>query len=293
MQLSTSELKVCLAAWQKHLADSIAQRDLIRDRKFEEAKQYEVSLAELRALDIHCLDLLKRLLPADSEVLRKWHVYQPHGDLTMDSHIATAGHKVGVLKLAVGVLEGSHQGGSALSRESLPSGYAKLAESLEGFRRDTAMKCEDYDRNVFLMTRFQTDNKQLAAIDVAIRTHLTTNGLRGHRADDKCYPADRNLWDNVCTYMIGCKYGIAVLEDIVAAEFNPNVALEYGFMRALGKPTLLLKERRFKARADILGTVWEEFDIFEIESSIGSAVARWLRDIGVAGTQGPPDRDRA
>ena len=107
-------------------------------------------------------------------------------------------------------------------------------------------------------------------------------GLRGHRADDKCYPGDRNLWDNVCTYMIGCKYGIALLEDIIADEFNPNVALEYGFMRALGKPTLLLKERRFKARADILGTLWEEFDILDIETSITSAVSRWLRDVGVS-----------
>ena len=82
--------------------------------------------------------------------------------------------------------------------------------------------------------------------------------------------------------MIGCKYGIALLEDIIADEFNPNVALEYGFMRALGKPTLLLKERRFKARADILGTLWEEFDILDIETSITSAVSRWLRDVGVS-----------
>ena len=58
------------------------------------------------------------------------------------------------------------------------------------------------------------------------------HGLMGHRADDRCYPNDRNLWDNVCTYMFCCKYGVHILEDIMADEFNPNVALEYGFMRA-------------------------------------------------------------
>jgi hypothetical protein len=60
--------------------------------------------------------------------------------------------------------------------------------------------------------------------------------------------------------MVGCRFGIAVPEDILVAEFNPNVALEYGFMRALGKPTLLLKEQRMLPRADILGTLWGQFD---------------------------------
>lgn len=85
--------------------------------------------------------------------------------------------------------------------------------------------------------------------------------------------------------MVGCKFGIAVLEDILKAEFNPNVALEYGFMRALGKPTLLLKEQRMSPRADILGTLWEEFDIFEIEKGVTDAIRRWARDIGVPNVQ--------
>jgi len=288
MEVSTAELKVCLASWQKHLADSIAQRDLIREHKYAEAEKYNVSLAELRALDIHCLDLLSRLFPSDSQVLRKWHIYEPLGDLMMDSHIAVAGHKVGVLKLAVDLLEGrTGESSSRPSKEASPTGYAKLAEALAAFRSDVAMGCDEYDRNVFVMTRFQKGNKQLDEIDKTIRTCLAQHGLRGHRADDKVYPQDRNLWDNVCTYMIGCKYGLAVLEDVIADEFNPNVALEYGFMRALSKPTLLLKERRFKLRADILGTVWEEFDIFDIEPSINPGVSRWLSDLGVSNTSAP------
>jgi nucleoside 2-deoxyribosyltransferase len=88
--------------------------------------------------------------------------------------------------------------------------------------------------------------------------------------------------------MLCCKYGVAVLEDIIADEFNPNVALEYGFMRALGKPTLLLKERRFKPRADILGTVWNEFDVLDVRQSVPKALGKWLHDIG---HHPPPLRD--
>lgn len=130
-----------------------------------------------------------------------------------------------------------------------PGGYRKLKEPLESFFGDQERGCSDYDKNVFIMTRFLPGNKALESIDKMIRSALKSVGFTGHRADDRVYPDDRNLWDNVCTYMVGCKYGISVLEDIVRAEFNPNVALEYGFMRALGKPTLLLKEHRMRPRA--------------------------------------------
>jgi hypothetical protein len=164
----------------------------------------------------------------------------------------------------------------------IPAGYKKLIEPLEAFFRDQTRGCADYSKNVFIMTRFQPGNKTLETIDKTIRSAVKTYGLVGHRADDGCYPTDRNLWDNVCTYMIGCKYGIAVLENILQNEFNPNVALEYGFMRALGKPVLLLKEKRMAPRADILGTLWEEFDMLEgIEMTIGDAINRWVHDFGI------------
>jgi len=163
----------------------------------------------------------------------------------------------------------------------IPPGHNKLIAPLEAFLADNSKLCEDYYKNVFIMTRFQPGNKTLEAIDKTLRDSLRLRGLVGHRADDRCYPTDRNLWDNVCTYMVGCKYGVAVLENILQDEFNPNVALEYGFMRALGKSTLLLKEKRMAPRADILGTLWEEFDILDIEGTIKSAVNRWLDDCGV------------
>jgi hypothetical protein len=164
----------------------------------------------------------------------------------------------------------------------IPRGYNKLVESVELFLADETKECKDYYRNVFLMTRFLPGQKTLEGIDATIRETLATRGLVGHRADDRIYPTDRNLWDNVCTYMLGCRYGVAVLEDILEQEFNPNVALEYGFMRALAKPTLLLKESRLKPRADILGTLWEEFDILDAQSTIRSALLRWIDDSGIS-----------
>jgi hypothetical protein len=169
--------------------------------------------------------------------------------------------------------------GLKIGKVMIPGGYKKLTEPLQSFLADQELNCDMYSKNVFIMTRFERGNKILERLDKTIRETLKSNGLVGHRADDRIYPEDRNLWDNVCTYMIGCSCGIAVLEDIIRDEFNPNVALEYGFMRALGKPTLLLKEERMSPRADILGTVWEPFDVFDIEISIADAIRRWCRDI--------------
>jgi hypothetical protein len=156
----------------------------------------------------------------------------------------------------------------------------KLQDAIAAFFRDSEKACEDYEKNVFLMTRFQPGNETLGQLDRLMRDTLASAGLVGHRADDRCYTADRSLWDNVCTYMQCCSRGIAVLEDIIVEEFNPNVALEYGFMRGLGKPVLLLKERRFHPRADILGTLWEEFDILRLDQTVPTAIDRWLNDIG-------------
>ena len=114
----------------------------------------------------------------------------------------------------------------------------------------------------------------------ALQANLDAKGLKALRADMKTYGDARQLWDNLITYMHGCKFGIAVLEDRSANEFNPNVALEYGFMRALGKQVLLLKERRFeRIRADILGSVWIGFDMSDVALSLKAAIDKWLKDI--------------
>ena len=53
-------------------------------------------------------------------------------------------------------------------------------------------------------------------------------GLTAVRADEK--ESTPNLFENVLTYLHGCRFGIAVFERLVGDEFNPNVFLELGYM---------------------------------------------------------------
>ena len=254
-----------------------------RNSRTEEIAQLENSIAfvELRSLDRLCADALSRWLPEHPELAKKWFVNEDKGFGSPEDVVNELHDKQIKLAFAINLYSALSNSGEAPTKQEadVPAPYKKLGESVRQFFSDSVKNCDIYEKNVFIMTRFEVSNKQLVAVDNAIRDALRTNGLHGHRADDRCYASDRNLWDNVCTYMFGCKYGVAVLEDMVVKEFNPNVALEYGFMRALGKPTLLLKERRFVARADILGTLWEEFDILEIEETVTAAIRRWCRDL--------------
>lgn len=158
----------------------------------------------------------------------------------------------------------------------LPPGYQFLHEECSRFFNDHP----DYNKNIFIMTRFSPGNRLLEKLDHLIREVLRRHGFNPLRADDKMYMRDRNLWNNVCVYMHCSKYGIAILEDRISDEFNPNVALEYGFMRALNKPTLLLADVGFRnLRADVIGTLRETFDITDMESTLNTPIETWLREL--------------
>jgi len=162
----------------------------------------------------------------------------------------------------------------------IPPGYRFLADECEKFFEDHPQ----YDHNILIMTRFVAGNRPLEILDQELRSILIENNINPVRTDDKMYLGDRNLWNNVCVYMICCKFGIAILEDHVVNEFNPNVALEYGFMRALNKPALLLTDVGFhNLRADIIGTLREQFDIANIRETIRAPIEKWLKEVGIIG----------
>ncbi|MGV9253245.1 hypothetical protein [Streptomyces sp. NPDC003697] len=168
------------------------------------------------------------------------------------------------------------KGLSGVGNFALPPGYESLAEACQKFFHDHPC----YEKNVFLMTRFDASNRLLVELDVELRRVLRAAGYDPVRADDKVYVADRNLWNNVCTYMLCCKQGVAILEDRAKDEFNPNVALEYGFMRALNRNVLLFADVGFRnLRADIIGTLREEFDITDIAGTVEPSLERWIRDL--------------
>jgi hypothetical protein len=168
---------------------------------------------------------------------------------------------------------------------AIPPGYEHL-------RRRVGELCQEspFERNVFVMMKFPEPLKMseghvklLEEIYAVIAAEAARHHLTARRADQKHF--HDQLWENICVHIIGSKYGIAVLEDEVAAELNPNVALEYGFMKALDHPVALLQWSRFKhVRADLSGKLARTFDIKRgklDKASLRRAVDEWLSEQGL------------
>jgi hypothetical protein len=140
-----------------------------------------------------------------------------------------------------------------------------------------------FDKSVFVMTKFP-DPKKPAAIDAeltaviqAVCSAVKQCGYVARVANDSQYHP--MLWDNVELYLLGCKRGIAVVEDKYLPELNPNVAMEWGWMRGMGRNVLYLVEKTFKkARADWGGLLESAFDWANPAPDIEAGVAAWLRN---------------
>jgi hypothetical protein len=169
---------------------------------------------------------------------------------------------------------------------SLPPGYQHLASNVLRLHESGS-----YDQSVFVMMKFPDataiEPKQHELLediwDVIVRT-LASYGLAARRADKREY--HDQLWENICVYMLGSRYGVAALEDRVAEELNPNVALEYGFMKSLNRHVALFRDVQFRHdRADLTGKLSKPFEIDnegKLKSeSLAKAVQDWLLDIGV------------
>jgi hypothetical protein len=92
----------------------------------------------------------------------------------------------------------------------------------------------------FLMMKFEDSPIQKQIIK-NIGEIFKLHNLTLLRADSKQYSDD--LLTNIKTYMHGCGFGVALFERINSNYFNPNVSLEIGYMMALDKPVLFLKEK--------------------------------------------------
>ncbi len=171
---------------------------------------------------------------------------------------------------------------------NLPRGYEHLAQSMRRCQQD-----HPYENSVFVMMKFpdglpDTEKALIDRIFDVIAASLRAYRLQARRADQKVYEPD--LWNNLCVYMFGCKYGLAVLEDKGANEMNPNVALEFGFMKAMNRTVGILREASFKHdRADLIGKLVKSFRISPEslldEQSLKQAVQDWMIDCGIAPTE--------
>lgn len=136
------------------------------------------------------------------------------------------------------------------------------------------------DNAVFIMTKFPdrpsgSKNRQLEKVIDTVTSAVRGCGLDPRIASARDYHA--MLWDNVELYLLGCSRGIAIVEDKYCPELNPNVAMEWGWMRALGRSVLFLVEREFSHfRADWSGLIKKKFTWSEPENDIPSAVTRWI-----------------
>jgi len=163
--------------------------------------------------------------------------------------------------------------GDKSSSFAIPHGYEYLEPHVSALFKDAP----NYAENVFIIMRL-IKTIPMQQIYKVIVGSLSRMGLRSLRADQKTYHPE--LWGNVCTYMLGCSKAVIVFEDIEQREFNPNVALEFGFMIALNKPCLILKEKRLpKPPTDTIGHLWRDFDSFAMEDTIPDQISRWLVDI--------------
>jgi len=138
-----------------------------------------------------------------------------------------------------------------------------------------------YERSVFIMTKFPNDQNpqlidaELKTIIQAVRDVVKASGYIPRLAYDKRFHP--NLWDNVEMYLLGCKRGVAIVENKYQNELNPNVTMEWGWMRGMNRDVLYLVENTFDlTRADIAGLIQDRFAWENPEADIKRAVKNWL-----------------
>lgn len=143
-----------------------------------------------------------------------------------------------------------------------------------------------YDKNVFIMTPFREDPRY-QLMEMVIKVELDNHRFKGWIASDKMLHND--LWPNTQAFMLACKYGIAVFTaseeqegDITQLKekvYNPNVSIELGFMLSRGKEVLILKDEKLETlMADMMGSLYEDFDLQKTRKTLPPIIERWVND---------------
>jgi hypothetical protein len=162
-----------------------------------------------------------------------------------------------------------------------PPHHIRHQHKLQEFYTAAGFENAGFEKSVFVMTKFD-DPASNAAIDVqlravvaAVRKAVDDCGFKARLASDKDYHPQ--LWDNVELHLLGCKRGIAIVEDKYRPELNPNVAMEWGWLRGMGRNVLYLVEKDFnQARADWDGLIEKPFDWANPVPGITAGIQAWL-----------------
>ena len=156
----------------------------------------------------------------------------------------------------------------------VPPWHTRHRNALGAFHREG-----DFDRSVFIMCKFPEGNgeldRQLQGIIDLVRNGLVRRGYTPRLATGARF--HQWLWDEVEVHLLGCSTGIAIVEDRYRPELNPNVAMEWGWMRAMGKRVHFLQERQFAhGRADFAGLRSWGFEWEGPEPGILTALSDWF-----------------
>lgn len=148
---------------------------------------------------------------------------------------------------------------------------AHIAKSVSRIKSDNNGK-----KIAFLIMQFGTGT-HYDSIVKAIKLTLANQNIVVLRADEKQYHTD--LYYNILSYIYASDFGIAVFERIKNENYNPNVAFEVGYMFGINKEVCLLKECSLKSlHTDIIGRIYKEFDIQDIEHTIANNLTQWCAD---------------
>ena len=117
--------------------------------------------------------------------------------------------------------------------------------------------------------------QKLQAVIDAVADGIRKRNYKARIASDAIH--HRWLWDNVELYLLGCSRGVAIVEDKYLPELNPNVAIEWGWMAAMGRNVLFLREKSFRhERADWTGLINDPFDWDDPVPGVEKALDKFL-----------------
>lgn len=169
--------------------------------------------------------------------------------------------------------------------------YGTIHEAFSSYndRLELAWKLSDFDKTIFLMMPFQSDNNY-RTLTATIKQICLKKNFSAIRIDDKDRQFSDRLWDNLVINMLSSKYAIAIYvsepivdiltkKDEVKFFANPNVALEFGFLKSRGQNILLLKDKNSPLPSDLQGFLWKEFDIKNPDTTIPKHIETWLETI--------------
>ena len=79
--------------------------------------------------------------------------------------------------------------------------------------------------------------------------------------------------------MHGCDFGVAIFDRVKTEYFNPNVSLEIGYMMAMGKDVLLLKDSTLSSlQTDLVGKLYHEYDFQNPVETLPIVLNQWIKD---------------